>query len=321
MAGRKIELMHGATPLYLLPNMSDELGVDVYIKRDDMTAVGLGGNKIRNLEYLLGEAVAGGHKVVVTAASVRSNYLRIFTACCNKLGLKPVVFIRGGEPAEPPSGNLLCVLLLGGEVHYVETEDPFDDKILNAMYSYDPDAYVIHLGLHSGPVAAMGYIDAMQEMKAQFDTLGICPKAIYTAVGSGCTYAGLWAGAKLYAPMKVVGISVNLEPDFLQKLITEDIEKASAAVGSPLPVPQEELDIRGHLRHPGYGKVNAQCMDAIQKVGRWEGILLDPVYTAKPAAAIIEDAGQYQKGDSVVLLHTGGSPNIFAAGAQMLAYI
>ena len=317
----KIDLMQGVTPLYKAPRMSEALGLEVYFKRDDMSPIGLGGNKLRNLEYLLADAVARGCKTVVTAASIRSNYLRLFTACCNRLGLKPVVFIRGGAPKEPPGGNLLCMKLLGAEIHYVDTEDPFSDKIMDAMFNYDKNAYVIHLALHSGPIAAMGYIDAVQEMAAQFSALGIHPKAIYTAVGSGCTYAGLWAGAKLYHPMKVVGVSANLELDFLSKQIVDHIKQASALWGSPLEVSREELVLYDHLKYPGYGKVNAACMDAIKKVAAWEGLLLDPIYMAKPVAAFLEDVSSYQKGDCVVLLYTGGAPNLFAYQDQVAGYL
>lgn len=317
----KIELMQGVTPLYKAPNMSKELGLEVYFKRDDMSPIGLGGNKLRNLEYLLADAITRGCKTVVTAASIRSNYLRIFTACCNRLGLKPVVFIRGGTPKEPPTGNLLCVKLLGGEIHYVDTEDPFSDKIMDAMKSYDENAYVIHLALHSGPIASMGYIDAVQEMAGQFEAYHIHPKAIYTAVGSGCTYAGLWAGAKMYHPMKVHGVSVNLELDFLRKHIAGHIREGSRLWGNPVEVAEADLLLYDHLKHPGYGKVNAICMEAVKKVAQWEGIVLDPIYMAKPAAALIEDVPKYQKGDCVVLLHTGGTPNLFAHQDQVATYL
>ena len=317
----KVDLMQGITPLHHAPRMSEELGLDVYIKRDDMSPIGLGGNKIRNLEYLLADAIAHNCKTVVTAASIRSNYLRIFTACCNRLGLKPVVFIRGGTYQGPTRGNLLCMKLLGAEIHYVDTEDPFSEKIMNAMYDYDKNAYVIHLALHSGPIASMGYIDAMQEMSAQFDDIGISPKAVYTAVGSGCTYAGLWVGAKLYHTMDVIGATVNLEPDSLREYILRHIKKASALWGSPMEASDEDVTVLGHLKYPGYGHVNAVCMDAIKKVAQWEGLVLDPVYTAKPAAALIEDAPKYRKGDCVVLLHTGGSPNLFAHEDQVAEYL
>ena len=317
----KIDLMQCVPPLLRARKMSDALGFNVYIKRDDMSPIGLGGNKLRNLEYLLADAIAQGCKTVVTAASVRSNYLRIFTACCNRLGLKPVVFIRGGTPVGPVRGNLLCMMLMGAEIHFVDTEDPFSSEIMDAMFSYDKDAYVIQLALHSGPIAALGYIDAMREMSEQFAVEGIRPKAIYTAVGSGCTYAGLWVGAALYCPMDVIGVSVNLGLDFLREHIADSILKSSALWGAPMQAAGEDLILLDHLKFPGYGKVNAVCMDALKKVARWEGLLLDPIYTAKPAAALIEDAPKYSKDDSVVLLHTGGTPNLFAHEDQVAEYL
>jgi len=230
--------------------------------------------------------------------------------------------MRGGTPEGLPSGNLLCTKLLGAEIHYIDTEDPFSREILDAMWNYDPKAYVIHLALHSGPIASLGYIDAMQEMSEQFKSMGISPKAIYTAVGSGCTYAGLWAGAKLYHPMDVIGVSVNLGvEDFLREHIAAHIRKASELWGSPVEFHDEELCLLDHLKYPGYGEVNDPCMDAIQKIAHWEGLILDPIYTAKPAAALLEDVPKYQKGDAVVLLYTGGVPNLFAHGDQIAKYL
>lgn len=321
MKDKKINLMDGETPLQKAPRMSEELGVQVYFKRDDMSPIGLGGNKLRNLEYLLADAIANNCKTVVTAASVRSNYLRIFTACCNRLGLKPVVFIRGGTPKGPPSGNLLCMKLLGAEIHFVDTEDPFSDEIMDAMFNYDKDAYVIQLALHSGPIAAMGYIDAVREMSGQFGKLQISPEAVYTAVGSGCTYSGLFAGAKIYHPMDVIGISVNLELDFLREHITEHAEKASGLWGNPIKANGEELILRDDLKYPGYGFVNEECINAMKKAAQWEGLLLDPIYMAKPVAALIKDAHKYKKDDSVVIMYTGGAPNLFAHEDQIAEFL
>ena len=318
----KIDLMQGITPLLRAPGMSDALGLEVYFKRDDMSPIGLGGNKLRNLEYLLADAISKGAKTVVTAASPRSNYLRIFTACCNRLNLKPVVFMRNGKPDGYPRGNLLCTKLLGAEIHYINTDDPFSDEIKNAMREYDPDAYVIHLALHSGPIASLGYIDAMREMELQFQALNISPKAIYTAVGSGCTYAGLWAGAKLYHPMDVIGVSVNLSVEgFLRKHIANHIRDASALWGKTVEFSDDELILLDHLKHPGYGQLNDACMDALKKIARWEGLLLDPIYTAKPAAALLEQAPNYKKGDCVIILHAGGTPNLFAHNEQIAEYL
>ena len=318
----KINLMQGITPLMSAPRMSEETGLDVYFKRDDMSPIGLGGNKLRNLEYLLADALEKKCKTIVTAASPRSNYLRIFTACCNRLNLKPIVYMRGKPPEGTPHGNYLCTKLLGADIHFIDTEDPFDKKIMDAMYSHGDDAYVIHLALHSGPLASCGYIDAMAEMAKQFEEIGKSPKAIYTAVGSGCTYAGLWAGAKLYSPMNVVGVSVNLGvEDFLRPHITEHIRKASELWGSPVDLSPDELILYDHLKYPSYGEVNSVCFDAIEKIAKWEGFLLDPIYMAKPAAALLEDVPKYNKGDAVVILYSGGSPNLFAHDRQIAEFM
>ena len=318
----KIDLMQGVTPLLKAPAMSQATGLEVYFKRDDLSPIGLGGNKLRNLEYLLADAIQKGCKTIVTAASPRSNYLRIFTACCNRLKLKPVVFMRHGLPDGPPRGNYLCTKLLGADIHFIDTDDPFDPRIMEGMSSFGDDAYVIHLGLHSGPLASLGYIEAMAEMAKQYDEAGISPKAVYTAVGSGCTFAGLWAGAKLYHPMDVIGVSVNLDAEgFLRPHITGLIMKASRLWGSPMDASPGDLMLHDHLKHPGYGKLNAPCMEAISKIAKWEGLLLDPIYMAKPAASFLEDVPTYSKGDAVVILYSGGAPNLFAHDSQIVEYL
>lgn len=322
MSIKKINLMQGVTPLLRAPAMSEATGLEVYFKRDDLSPIGLGGNKLRNLEYLLADAIEHGCHTVVTAASPRSNYLRIFTACCNRLQLKPVVFMREGKPEGAPKGNYLCTKLLGAEIHFIETEDPFDPRIMEGMESFGDDAYVVHLALHSGPLASLGYIDAVKEMAEQFTAAGISPKAVYTAVGSGCTFAGLWMGAKLYNPMDVVGVSVNLDVEgFLRPHITDLIRKAGELRGEQIEVLPEELILYNHLSYPGYGKVNEKCMDAIRKIAKWEGLLLDPIYMAKPAAALFEDIPKYNKGDTVVILYSGGAPNLFAHNDQIAEFL
>lgn len=326
----KIALLPQKTPLEAAHNLEQALGgPHLLIKRDDMTGLGLGGNKVRKLEYLLGDAVAQGCTVAVTTAASQSNFLRIFAACCNKVGIRPVVFMRG-RADEVPKGNLLCTYLLGAELHYLSTEDPYADNTIAQMRAYAEEqeaqgnkTYLIHLGLFSGPTATVGYISGAKELFRQAAELGREPDAIYCAVGSGGTYAGLLAGARLMEKKtKIIGVSVNVDRAVLKENIWNMIERSLDLLEAPHVVDKEEITILDDYKYPGYGKVNDVGMEAIA-LGAKEGLLLDPVYTGKAMAALVHDvrAGQYGPQQTVVFLYTGGMPNLFGHDEEMLDYL
>ena len=228
----KVSFISMPTPLEYMSNLSKRLGgPQIYFKRDDLTGLGLGGNKVRKLEYLMGEALAQGCQTAVTTAALHSNFLRVFAAACNRCGIRPVVFMRG-EP-EPPVGNYLCTTLLGAELHYITTKDPFSDDTIKAMTEYAKEeekkgrkTYKIHLGTYSGPLAAVGYIAGAAELFRQTDVLGLEIDAIYAATGSGGTHGGLLAGARLLGKTtKIVGTSVNLDAELLVRNISGMMEQ------------------------------------------------------------------------------------------------
>lgn len=320
----KISLIEGKTELYHAKNLTQLLGgPDIYIKRDDETGLGLGGNKVRKLEYLLGEAVSLGCRTAVTTASVYSNFLRIFTAACCRLGLRPVVFARCcGEPVY--DGNLLCMLLLGAEIHFLPTDDPYAPGTVDAMRAYAANeeaegrkAYVIHLGLFSGPLATVGYIDGGIELYGQ---MGDAPDAVYCAVGSGGTYAGLLAAALLRGiKTRVRGASVNVAAETLEKNVRDMVTGAGRLIGAELAAPPGNVFISDDYKHPGYGQVNDEGLEAMLLLARTEGIVLDPVYTGKAMAMLIDEVRKkrFARGQRVVFLHSGGSPNLFTHGREL----
>ena len=304
-------------------------GPKLYIKRDDMTGLGLGGNKVRKLEYLLGDALAQGCTVAVTTAASQSNFLRISSACCNKVGIRPVVFMRG-RPDEMPKGNLLCTYLLGAELHYLDTEDPYAEDTIAQMRAYAKEqeekghkTYLIHLGLFSGPTATVGYISGAKELFRQAAEQGFEPDAVYCAVGSGGTYAGLLAGARLMEKKtKIIGVSVNVDKDVLKEKIWDMIETSFELLGAPHVVKKEDIIILDDYKYPGYGKVNDMGMEAIGLAAR-EGLLLDPVYTGKAMAALVHDVreGLYKPEHAAVFLYSGGMPNLFGHDEEMLRHL
>jgi len=326
----KVALLPQKTPMQRAENLEAALGgPKLYIKRDDMTGLGLGGNKVRKLEYLLGDALQQGCTTAVTTAASQSNFLRIFSACCNKVGIKPVVFMRG-SPDETPKGNLLCTYLLGAELHYLDTEDPYADDTIAQMKAYAMEqekkgnkTCLIHLGLFSGPTATVGYISGAKELFRQAAEMGFEPDAVYCAVGSGGTYAGLLAGARLMEKKtKIIGVSVNVDKDVLKENIWGMIEKSFDLLGAPHVVDKDDIIILDDYKYPGYGKVNDVGMEAIDLTAR-EGLLLDPVYTGKAMAALVHDVRghAYEAGQSVVFLYSGGMPNLFAHDKEMLDYL
>lgn len=326
----KISLIHGQTPFEKANRITEVLGgPDIYFKRDDMTGIGLGGNKMRKLEYLLGEAVAQGCTAAITTAAQHSNFLRVFSACCNRLKIKPIVFMRGTPDAEI-TGNYMCITLLGAEQHFINTEDPYSNATIVAMYARAAEeerrggkAYVIHLGTFSGPLATVGYIDGACELFAQADAAGVELDNIYSAVGSGGTYAGLLTGARiLKKKTTITGVSVNIDREILKRNILTMIRDAQTMVKDNTFIDPDEICILDDYKHPGYGKVNEEGTRAIKLLAETEGLILDPVYTGKAFAALLADveSGKYKKGDAICFLYTGGAPNLFAHGEELMEF-
>jgi len=221
-------------------------------------------------------------------------------------------------------------------MHYVQTEDPFSDDTLNAMRAYAKNEenkgnrpYLIHLGTFSGPLAAVGYIAGAQELFKQTDDSGFNPAAIYAPVGSGGTHAGLLAGARLLGKKSVIiGISVNVDAEVLSRNIKEMVAQAIKLIDphqkyTALDIPLSDVNITDNYVNPGYGKVNKEGAEAIRIMADTEGLLFDPVYTGKALAALIDDVrkGVYTKNDNIVFLYTGGVPNLFTHGHELMEII
>ena len=323
----RVPLLSGPTPLEKAANFTRLLGgPTIYLKRDDLTGVGLGGNKVRKLEFLLGEALAQNCNTAITTAALHSNFLRVFAAACNRCNIRPVVFMRGSP--EIPTGNYLCTMLFGAELHYLETEDPYSDDTIQAMSAYARNeekkghkSYIIHLGTFSGPLAAIGYIAGVEELFRQTQELGIEPAAIYAPAGSGGTHAGLLAGSRLLGKStKIFGVSVNVDSGTLAANIIEMIKLALVLMKENAEISLSDVLITDEFVHPGYGKVNSEGAEAIHMMAETEGLLLDPIYTGKALAALIRDIreGRYSRNDNVVFLYTGGAPNLFTHGQALL---
>lgn len=324
----RISLGEYPTPLQELANLGRVLGGPrIFLKRDDLTGLGLGGNKLRKLEYALAEAMAMRASTVITVGGPQSNHVRLTTAACNKLGLKTLLVIRG-RPPEKPSGNLLIDHILGpSEINYVGADgfpakgeldkvaDEAVDALVSRLRSEGEVPYVIPNGCRAIH-GAMGYADCVLELVSQFRDLQLSPTAVFTAVGTSSTQTGLVMGAHLFTQdqLKVVGISVANDADTVSDRVARQLDEAAAFFGLASAVPRGAVTVLDQYIGDGYGVPTNAMKEAVLLVARSEGVLLDPVYTGKAMAGLIDRvrAGDYAQDDVVVLLHTGGTPALFS---------
>lgn len=298
------------TPVQKLESISRLLGTQVYVKRDDLTGLGLGGNKVRKLEYLLADAKAQGAEVVFTTGGAQSNHAMLTAAAARKLGMTPILILKKrGVTAR--QGNQLLEHLMGVDVRFMDTDDYADiyaemDRVGAAL---GRPYYKIPCG-GSNALGTLGYVDCAREIRDQglhFDHL-IC------AEGSGGTMAGLALGAKLYLPgTRVTGMMVDSDP--FEEITVQLMREAAALLGADVQVSAEDFDLRD-LCGPGYAIPSQEGNAAVAMMAENEGLFLDPVYTGKAFAGLIAMAreGAFKPTDRVLFLHSGGAGGLFAVG-------
>ncbi len=317
---RRVKIASLPTDLYRMNRLSDYLGLDVYIKRDDNTGLALGGNKARKLEFLLGEALDKGSKSVITTGAVQSNHARQTAAACALSGLECHLVLEGGKSV-PNQGNLLLDRLLGAEVHIVKDEDEAN-MYINALQAKlaaeGKNPYVIPVG-GSTPVGAAGYFAAMMELFSQSREHGISFDKIIFASGSGGTHAGLLAGALcLGVAPSLLGVSVSRAAALLRRQTVDLANALLSRVGFPALATPSDVNVTDQFIGPGYGVPSDEAKEAIRLFAHLEGVLLDPVYTAKAAAALLHMAKEGTIQGNILFWHTGGSPVLFAMGDQII---
>jgi D-cysteine desulfhydrase family pyridoxal phosphate-dependent enzyme len=326
----RVALGEYPTPIHELENLGKRLGGPrVFLKRDDLTGLGLGGNKLRKLEYALADALAQNATTVLTVGGLQSNHVRLTTAACNRLGLKTVLILRGEEP-ESATGNLLIDHLLGpSELHYIGSDgfpskDERDraaqavvDRISERLRADGEVPYYIPNGCRAVH-GALGYAGCVLELVQQLRQIHLSPSAIYTAVGTSSTYTGLLFGSEWFAQgeMNAIGISVAGPADAVVARVRQQIVAVSGELGVDTRIPQTAIQIDDRYLGDGYGLPTDAMRDAVLETARCEGILLDPVYTGKAMSGLIGRIreGHHEVGDVVVLVHTGGTPALFADG-------
>jgi D-cysteine desulfhydrase family pyridoxal phosphate-dependent enzyme len=310
----RVVLAQLPTPLEPMDRFSEWLGGPrVLVKRDDLTGLALGGNKARKLEYLCGEARAQGCDVLVTGGGAQSNHARMTAAAANRLGFDCHLAVGGTEPAKY-SGNLLLDRVLGATLHFTGADSYYEvesaiEKLAAQLEADGRRPFAMPIG-GASVTGAAAYAWAADELLAQASAEGLGRiDWIVVADGSGGTHAGLLAG--LGGQARVLGVDVGTRPD-LDDVIPR--LGAEVALFAGRDAPDGALDLDHDCFGDGYGAVTAAALEAIERVAKLEGIVLDPVYTGKAMAGLIAAArdGRFGDGDSVVFWHTGGAVALFA---------
>lgn len=319
------------TPLHKLERLSAELGVNIYLKRDDLSGVStFGGNKMRKLEYLLGDALAQGADTVFTYGATQSNHaMQTVSAAC-KCGLHPVLYLVSVvEPdKETLRANLLLDYIYGAEVHIVQMEPGEEEADAEARSFAMGAEHVERLrteGKHpydvpmggASPVGSVGFAGGFIELEEQCAAAGIKPDYLYHASGTGGTLAGLAAGrALLGADMRIVSVAVSPKDEGYEARTADLANRALGVIGTSndIHVSAEDLQVERGYFAPGYEIPNEWGNAAIRRLARTEGVLMDTVYSGKAFGGLLDhiERGVVPQGSTVVFWHTGGATALFS---------
>lgn len=308
------EFAHLPTRIEALPRLTKLLGgPEILIKRDDQTGLAFGGNKTRKLEYLLADALAQGAKMVLTTGAAQSNHCRQTAAAAARCGLDCTLVLVGPQPKRA-SSNLFLDHLLGARIVWTEKEvrDITLQKVFQKAHEEGKNPYLIPYG-GSNALGAYAYLKAFEELAEQLKNE--IPDWIVFASSSGATQAGLWVGSLLKGlSTNILGISVD-EPEFQLK---ENVHRIAVELDEyqslALKLDADQIFVNDNYTGEGYGFMNDLDRSAIQLFARQEGILLDPVYTGRAGAGLIDliRIGFFKKDQRVLFWHTGGTPALFA---------
>jgi D-cysteine desulfhydrase/L-cysteate sulfo-lyase len=324
-------LAHAPTPIEPLPNLGRHLGSGpLYVKRDDCTGLALGGNKARQLEYYFGDALEQSADTILITGAVQSNFVCMAAAAAAKLGLACHIQLEervtdaGAEYRE--SGNVLLDQILGAVMHtYPKGEDEAGaDANLQAIAAElrgsGKKPYIIPLAPGHPPLGALGYVRAAAEILDQLADADYQIDEIVVASGSGNTHAGLLFGLRaLDSDITVIGACVRRDRETQLARITTRCQEIAALLETESPVQRRDIQLTDDTFAPGYGHLNDATHQAIDLSARLEGLLLDPVYTGKSMAACIQRAREGDPSKSILFVHTGGIPGVFAYGRQLLS--
>lgn len=315
----KENILHLPTPIEYLPRVSKDLGIELYIKRDDLTPLAMGGNKLRKLEYLLRDAMDRDATLLLTVGGVQTNHGRLTCAVANKYGLKGSIVSIGEYPGEL-SANLLLDGIMGSDVWIkapeagVSENELYDRVIPQITAAYEEKGekvYFIPLG-GSNEIGALGYYECAMEMASQIKGTALEGCRVVSAVGSMGTYMGLFAGiANESLPMHVTGIFISPHPNYRDHALSY-YSRMADVFGLKYSASPDDFDLIPDYDRGAYNNPCKEVREAIYYMAEREAVILDPCYTGKAFAGLIDmiRAGRIKKGEKVVFLHTGGAPGI-----------
>lgn len=313
----RLELIGAPTPLEYLPRLSDHLGREIFIKRDDVTPLAMGGNKLRKLGFLAADALREGADTLITAGAIQSNHVRQTAAVAAKLGLHCVALLENpiGTRAENylTNGNRLLLDLFNTQVEMCDALTQPDvqlEELATRIEAQGYRPYVIPVG-GSNALGALGYVESALEIAQQCEG-AVELSSVVVASGSAGTHAGLAVGLEQLMPgAELIGVTVSRKvADQLPKVVA-----LQQAVANSLELQANaEIKLWDDYFAPGYGTPNDEGMEAVKLLAQLEGILLDPVYTGKAMAGLIDGINQKRFKDEgpILFIHTGGAPALFA---------
>ena len=306
------------TPLKRALNLEAALGPTaprIYIKRDDLTGLAFGGNKVRKLEFLLADALDQGATTLITEGAAQSNHARATAAAAVVAGLRSVLVLDTRNGAEIVA-NLLLDHLMGAEVRLVSSptaRKPLMEDVASQLARTGERAYIIPTG-GSVPLGAAGYVAAVAELQEQLAEVGEAPVSLYAATGSFGTQAGLMAGARISgSSFTVTGVAVQPITDTALAECSQLATDTASLVGESITFTPEDVVLIDGFHGDRYGAPTTAGRVAIELLARTEAVFLDPVYSGKAMAALLTHIGQgkFSPDDAVVFLHTGGGPTVF----------
>jgi D-cysteine desulfhydrase len=326
----RLNLGRTPTPLEPLSRLSEELGVEVHLKRDDLTGAELTGNKVRKLEFLLAQALATGCDTILTCGAEQSNHARATAIAAAKLGLNVRLLLRTRNPANPPppEGNILLDRLVGAEISWLTFKEygqraEMLEREAESLRRSGKIPYIIPEG-GSNALGAWGYIRAVEELAYDLEELSRNnhkPTTIIHATGSGGTTAGLVLGVKLVGlDARVIGINVCNDRNYFVHVVGEICKTAIANYQLDLPFSgQDDIHIVDGYVGQGYGKASYQVLSLLVEMARTEGIILDPVYTGKAFYGMTQELRRNPEtfGDRIVFIHTGGIFGLLPMASQL----
>jgi D-cysteine desulfhydrase len=326
----QINLAKLPTPMQPLHRLSERYGVELYVKRDDLSGIALSGNKIRKLEFVLADALAQKTDTVITCGGAQSNHCRATAIAAAMLGINCRLILRTPDPSNPPplEGNILLDRMAGAEIVWITPDeykqrDEFMAREAATLQTSGRKAYTIPMGA-SNALGALGYIRAMEELVNDIANSlggGNRPCTIINAVGSGGTSAGLILGAKLFdVRARIAGVNVSDDRAYFVRAIGDICEQAIADYHLDVEFSRQgDVEIIDGYVGEGYGLSKDEELDLICDVARTEGIFLDPVYTGKAFFGMIQELKRDPKcfGEQIIFLHTGGIFGLFPKADQL----